>query len=105
MLNNHFSTKVCIIGAGPAGLLLANILQQNKIPCIVVEKCSHEEIYRRARAGLIDHKAVSILKQYGLTDRLLREGKPHGKCEFRSPEYSFVLEYSKMCEGRIAHVF
>ena len=105
MPNNHFSTKVCIIGAGPAGLLLANILQQNKIPCIVVEKCSHEEIYRRARAGLIDHKAVSILKQYGLANRLLREGKPHGKCEFRSPEYSFVLEYSKMCEGRTHYTY
>ncbi|NEP83095.1 MAG: 4-hydroxybenzoate 3-monooxygenase [Okeania sp. SIO3B3] len=105
MLNNHFSTKVCIIGAGPAGLLLANILQQNKIPCIVVEKYSREEVLSRARAGLIDHKAVSILKQYGLADRLLREGKPHGKCEFRSPEYSFVLEYSKMCEGRTHYTY
>ena len=105
MLTNHFSTEVCIIGAGPAGLLLANILQQNKIPCVIIEKYSCEEIYKRARAGLIDHKTVSILKEYKLADRLLREGKPHGRCEFRSPEYSFVLEYSKMCDGRTHYTY
>ena len=105
MSTNHLSTKICIIGAGPAGLLLANILQQNKIPCIVLEKYSREEIYARSRAGLVDYKTVSILKEYGLADRLLKEGKAHGRCEFRSPELSFILEYSKMCGDRTHYTY
>lgn len=100
MMTNHLSTKVCIVGAGPAGLMLANILQLNQIACIVIDKFSLEEIYKRSRAGLIDYKTISILEKYGLADNLLKEGTPHKRCEFRSPEYSFILEYADMCNGK-----
>ncbi|MCC0177682.1 4-hydroxybenzoate 3-monooxygenase [Waterburya agarophytonicola K14] len=102
---NQIATKVCIIGAGPAGLLIANILRQNHIPCIVIEKYSQAEIYARSRAGLVDNQTVTILKEHGLSDRLFAEGIPHGKCEFRTPEKSFILDYARKCQGQTHYTY
>ena len=105
MFTNHITTKVCIIGAGPAGLLIANILHKHRIPCIVVEKYSEAKIYARSRAGLVDHQTVTILQKHGLSDRLLVEGVPHGKCEFRTPEQSFILDYASKCQGQTHYTY
>ena len=102
---NQISTKVCIIGAGPAGLIVANILQKYRIPCLVIEKYSESEIYARSRAGLVDYKTISILQKYGLSDRLFQEGKAHGKCEFRTPETSLVIDYASMSEGQTHYTY
>jgi p-hydroxybenzoate 3-monooxygenase len=99
------TTKVCIIGAGSAGLLIANLLQQNDIPCIVLEKCSQSEIYERFHPVLLDYQTVSILKDHNLGDRLLAEGTPHGQCEFRTPQQSFVLDYAQKCQGQTHYAY
>ena len=99
------TTKVCIIGAGPAGLIIANILNKYHIPCVVIEKYSQSEIYARSRAGLIDYKTVSILQEHGLSDRLFQVGKPHHQCEFRTPENSFILNYARMCGGQTHYTY
>lgn len=105
MSTQELNTKICIIGAGPAGLIIANILSKYGIPCIVIEKYSQTEIYARSRAGLIDQKTVSILQQHGLSDRLMRVGKPHSKCEFRTPQQSFVLDYSQRSGGQTHYTY
>ena len=102
---NQISTKVCIIGAGPAGLLIANILQKYGIPYVVVEKYSQEEIYARSRAGLVDNKTINILQKYNLCDRLLAAGKLHDQCEFRTPDRSFVLNYAAMSDGQTHYTY
>jgi len=101
----EINTKVCIIGAGPAGLVVGNILRKYGISCIVIEKYSQTEVYARSRAGLVDYKTVSILNEHGLSDRLLRQGKPHGKCEFRTPEQSVLLDYSHMTGGQTHYTY
>jgi len=98
-------TKVCIIGAGPAGLVIANILNKYGVPCVVIEKYSQTEVYARSRAGLVDYKTISILQEHGLGDRLLRVGTPHGKCEFRTPKQSFVLNYAQMTGGQTHYTY
>lgn len=105
MSTKEINTQVCIIGAGPAGLVIANILLKYGINCLVIEKYSQSEIYARSRAGLIDYKTISILQEHGLSDRLLRVGKPHGQCEFRTPEESFVLNYSSMSKGQTHYTY
>ena len=105
MSSKEINTQVCIIGAGPAGLIIANILFKYGINCVVIEKYSQSEIYARSRAGLIDYKTVSILQEHGLGDRLLKVGKPHGKCEFRAPEQSFVLDYAEMSNGQTHYTY
>ena len=97
---SQISTKVCIIGASPAGLLIANILQKNRIPCVLIEKQSLSDVFARPTTDLIDYQTVSILDKYSLSDRLLKEGIPHSKCEFRTPEQSFTLDYSEKCQGQ-----
>lgn len=105
MSTQKITTKVCIIGAGPAGLIVANILNKYHIPCVVVEKYSQSEIYARSRAGLIDYKTVSILYEHGLSDRLFKVGKPHHQCEFRTPERSLILDYARMCGGQTHYTY
>jgi len=102
---NQITTKVCIIGAGAAGMLIANILRKNRISCIVIEKYSQSELYTRDRTDLIDNNTVTILKKHGLGDRLLQEGRPQGKCEFLTSEQSFVLDYAKKCKGQTHYTY
>ena len=104
---NHAATRtqVGIIGAGPAGLLIGNLLLQAGVDCILVEQQSRDSIERRARAGLIEHWVVDFLRRYGLADRLLREGVPHTSCEFRSRRERFSLPYSSLYEDRTHYVY
>jgi p-hydroxybenzoate 3-monooxygenase len=98
-------TQVGIIGAGPAGLLIGNLLLQAGIDCIIVERHSRDYIERRGRAGLIEHWVVEFLQRYQLADRLLREGKPHAGCELRYRGQHFRIPYSSLYGGRTHYVY
>ncbi len=70
-------TQVAIIGAGPAGLLLGRLLQQNDIDSVILESHSRDYIEHRVRAGVLEHQSVDILHQAGVGERLAREGLVH----------------------------
>ena len=70
-------TEVAIIGAGPAGLLLAHLLAQDGIESIVVETRSRSYVEARIRAGILEHSTVELLGTVGLGDRLRAEGAQH----------------------------
>jgi p-hydroxybenzoate 3-monooxygenase len=70
-------TQVAIIGAGPAGLLLAQLLHQRGIESVVLEARTREYLEGRVRAGVLEHQSVDILKAAGVGERLMREGLPH----------------------------
>ncbi len=70
-------TQVGIIGAGPAGLMLARLLHLQGIESIVIENRSRTYIENRIRAGLIEHWAADFLIEVGVGARLQREGMPH----------------------------
>ena len=67
-------TQVVVVGAGPAGLAVANVLRQRGVDCVVLEERSREFIENRPRAGFLEEWAVRRLDGYGLAGRLLREG-------------------------------
>ena len=73
---NH-TTQVGIIGAGPAGLLLSQLLHQQGIHSVVLENRSRERVESRQRAGLLEQNTVDRLRQAGATDRLDSEGLVH----------------------------
>lgn len=98
-------TQVGIVGAGPAGLLIGNLLLQAGIDCIIVEQHTRDYIEHRARAGLIEHCVVEFLQRHGLADRLLREGKPHSACEFRYSGQRFHIPYASLYGGRTHYVY
>ena len=70
-------TQVGIIGAGPAGLMLARLLHIAGIESIVIENRSREYIENRIRAGLIEHWAADLLTELGVGERMRREGVQH----------------------------
>jgi p-hydroxybenzoate 3-monooxygenase len=70
-------TQVGIIGAGPAGLVLAHLLEQAGIESVVLEARSREYVEARIRAGVLEHGTVALLDRLGLSDRLHREGLEH----------------------------
>ncbi|MEV7088469.1 4-hydroxybenzoate 3-monooxygenase [Streptomyces sp. NPDC093085] len=77
------STSVVIVGAGPAGLTVANRLRTESVPCVVLEAESREFIERRPRAGFLEEWAVLALARHGLADRLLERASTQGEFEFR----------------------
>ena len=70
-------TQVGIIGAGPAGLMLARLLHLAGISSIIIENRDEEYIYNRIRAGLIEHWAADLLTDVGVGDRMKRDGVLH----------------------------
>ncbi|MDH6221381.1 4-hydroxybenzoate 3-monooxygenase [Streptomyces pseudovenezuelae] len=74
---------VVIVGAGPAGLTIGNILRAASVDCLVLEVETREFIERRPRAGVIEEWAVRGLEQRGLADNLLARAELHTECEFR----------------------
>ena len=100
-----FETSVCIIGAGPAGIVLGNVLLDNGIDCIVFDHYSREEIYERGRAGLLESTTVSLLDQEGLADTIYQNGHTHNVSEFRSPNFSLDFDYSKLVNGEAHYIY
>src|SRR5207247_8175360 len=70
-------TQVGIVGAGPAGLMLAHLLDREGIASIVLEKRSREYIEGRVRAGVIEQWVADLLIETGLGARMQREGLVH----------------------------
>ena len=70
-------TQVGIIGAGPAGLVLAHLLQRAGIDCVVIEHRSREYVEHRVRAGVLEQSTVDLLDAIGVGHRMRREGLVH----------------------------
>ena len=70
-------TQVGIIGAGPAGLMLARLLHLQGIESIIIENRSRDYIENRIRAGLIEHWAADLLIDVGVGERMKTEGLLH----------------------------
>ena len=95
----RLSTQVAIVGAGPAGLFLANVLGQGGVDCVVVERESREQVEQRARAGLLEHRVVELLRAHGLAERLVAEGTRHGWCDFRCAGRTVRVDYGAASGG------
>ncbi|MFE0916173.1 4-hydroxybenzoate 3-monooxygenase [Streptomyces nigra] len=74
---------VVIVGAGPAGLTVGNILRAASVDCLVLETESRAFIEQRPRAGVLEEGAVRGLERRALADTLLRRAQRHTECEFR----------------------
>ena len=70
-------TQVAVIGSGPAGVLLSEILGRHGIGSVVLEKHSRAHVLSRIRAGVLEQTTVDVLRANGLSERMDREGQPH----------------------------
>jgi p-hydroxybenzoate 3-monooxygenase len=74
-------TKVAIIGAGPAGLLLGQLLHSYGIDNVILERKDREYVLARIRAGVLEQGTVGLLEEVGVTERLRHEGLIHDGIE------------------------
>lgn len=70
-------TQVAIIGAGPAGLLLGQLLSRAGIDNVIIEHRSLDHVLSRIRAGVLEQGMVDLLREAGVAERLGREGLVH----------------------------
>ncbi|WP_151636964.1 4-hydroxybenzoate 3-monooxygenase [Noviherbaspirillum aerium] len=70
-------TQVAIIGAGPSGLLLGQLLQRQGIDTVILEAKSPEYVLGRIRAGVLEQGTVELIREAGAGERMDREGHVH----------------------------
>ncbi|GLZ12802.1 4-hydroxybenzoate 3-monooxygenase [Actinomadura sp. NBRC 104425] len=76
-------TQVAIIGGGPAGLLLSQLLYRQGIESVVLESRDREYVEHRQRAGMLEQGTTDVLRDAGVGERLDREGLVHHGLELR----------------------
>ncbi|HVB64492.1 MAG TPA: 4-hydroxybenzoate 3-monooxygenase [Nitrolancea sp.] len=98
-------TQVAIVGAGPAGLVLAHLLARSGIDSVVLESRDREYVERRIRAGVLEQGTVDLLQRLGLDARLQREGLVHRGIELRFDGQRHRIPLSDLTGGRAITVY
>ncbi|MEZ2741703.1 4-hydroxybenzoate 3-monooxygenase [Paenalcaligenes hominis] len=88
-------TQVAIIGAGPSGLLLGQILSRNGIDNIILERQTGEYVLGRIRAGVLESVTIDGLKRAGVTENLEKHGLIHDGCELVFNDVSYRVDFEK----------
>ena len=94
-------TQVAIIGAGPAGLLLARILERNGIDAVILERRSADYVLARIRAGVVEPGTVAMLDEAGVAERLKRDGMSHGGFEICADGERFRVDVHALTGKRV----
>jgi p-hydroxybenzoate 3-monooxygenase len=93
-------TQVGIVGAGPAGLMLAHLLSLQGIDSIVIESRSRTYVEHRVRAGVLEQGSVDLLVATGAGDRMRREGLVHHGIKLRFGGGDHRIDFGELTGGR-----
>ena len=98
-------TQIGIVGAGPAGLVLAHLLHLQGIESVVLETRSRKYIEERVRAGLLEQGTVDLLIDTGVGARLQREGWTHHGIELRFHRQGHRIDFDDLTGGKTVTIY
>jgi p-hydroxybenzoate 3-monooxygenase len=98
-------TQVGIVGAGPAGLLLAHLLHLEGIESVVIETRKQKHVEERIRAGVLEQGTVDLLNGAGVGERMRREGMVHHGIELRFHRRGHRIDLHELTGGRCITVY
>ncbi|WP_147125773.1 4-hydroxybenzoate 3-monooxygenase [Shimia ponticola] len=97
-------TQVVIIGGGPSGLLLSQLLHRDGIDTVMLERQSREYVLSRIRAGVLENGTVEMLRQAGVADRLDAESFVHSGTYLSARNQGFRIDFDALI-GRSVTVY
>jgi p-hydroxybenzoate 3-monooxygenase len=98
-------TQVAIVGAGPAGLLLARLLACQGVDSVVLERRSRDHVERRLRAGVLEQGTADLLRAAGVGERLDRQGLVHHGLYLQFDGERHRIPLSELADGRAITVY
>ncbi|NYS62101.1 4-hydroxybenzoate 3-monooxygenase [Vreelandella salicampi] len=98
-------TQVAIIGAGPSGLLLGQLLTRQGIDNVILERKSGEYVLSRIRAGVLEQGMVDLLREAGVDQRMDEEGEVHDGVELAVENRRVRVDLAGLTGGKTVMVY
>ncbi|MBW5414681.1 4-hydroxybenzoate 3-monooxygenase [Pseudomonas sp. MAG002Y] len=98
-------TQVAIIGAGPSGLLLGQLLHNAGIDTVILERQSPDYVLGRIRAGVLEQGMVDLLREAGVSERMDREGLVHDGFELAFEGRQERIDLKTLSDGKTVMIY
>jgi p-hydroxybenzoate 3-monooxygenase len=98
-------TQVAIIGAGPSGLLLGQLLHKAGIDAIIVERQTGDYVLSRIRAGILEQVCIDLMDEAGVGQRMHKEGLVHGGFDMLINGQRHRVDMNKLTGGKNVMVY
>lgn len=98
-------TQVAIIGAGPSGLLLGQLLHKAGIAAIIIERQTGDYVLSRIRAGILEQVCIDLMDEAGVGQRMHREGLVHGGFELLIDGQRHRVDMNHLTGGKNVMVY
>lgn len=98
-------TQVAIIGAGPSGLLLGQLLHKAGIDAIIIERQSPDYVLSRIRAGVLEQVTMDLLDEAGVGTRMHKEGLVHGGFDLLFKGQRHRIDMNELTGGKNVMVY
>jgi p-hydroxybenzoate 3-monooxygenase len=105
MQEKALRTQVAIIGAGPAGMLLGQLLHAYGIDNVILERKDRDYVLARIRAGVLEQGTVGLLEGLGITERLHQEGLIHDGIELLFGGVRHRIDLKHASGGKVVTVY
>ena len=89
-------TQVVVIGGGPSGLLLSQLLNKGGVDTVILERTSRERVLSRIRAGVLESGTVRMLEEAGVGERAHVEGHPHTGCYLTDDDLMVRIDFQAL---------